>query len=60
MHQVKYGLFYDNHTHMENPDMGKDFDPEYFTDQYFSCMFSRCKCFNSDLSAWDVHNAFTL
>ena len=37
MHQVKYGLFYDNHTHMENPDVGKDFDPEYFTDQVKRC-----------------------
>ena len=33
MHKVKYALFYDNHTHMENPDVGKDFDPEYFTDE---------------------------
>ena len=37
MHQVKYGLFYDNHTHMENPDVGKDFDPEYFTDRIKLC-----------------------
>lgn len=37
MHQVKYGLFYDNHTHMENPDVGKDFDPEFFTDQIKKC-----------------------
>ena len=37
MHQVKYGLFYDNHTHMENPDVGKDFDPEFFTDQIRKC-----------------------
>ena len=37
MHQVKYGLFYDNHTHMENPDVGKDFDPEYFIDQIKRC-----------------------
>ncbi|MBO4648882.1 MAG: alpha-L-fucosidase [Lentisphaeria bacterium] len=37
MHQVKYALFYDNHTQWENPDVGKDFDPEYFTDQLKSC-----------------------
>ena len=37
MHQVKYGLFFDNHTQMENPDVGRDFDPEYFTDQLKSC-----------------------
>ena len=28
MYQVKYGLFFDNHTQMGNPDVGKDFDPE--------------------------------
>ena len=37
MHQVKYGLFFDNHTQMENPDVGKDFDPEYFTDEVKRC-----------------------
>jgi len=37
MHQVKYGLFFDNHTQMENPDVGRDFDPEYFTDQLKAC-----------------------
>lgn len=37
MHQVRYGLFFDNHTQMENPDVGKDFDPEYFTDQLKQC-----------------------
>ena len=37
MHKVKYALFYDNHTHMENPDTGKNFDPEYFTDQAKRC-----------------------
>ncbi len=37
MHKVKYGLFYDNHTHWENPDVGKDFDAEYFTDQIKRC-----------------------
>jgi len=37
MHKVKYGLFFDNHTQMENPDVGKNFDPEYFTDQLLSC-----------------------
>ena len=26
MHKVKYALFYDNHTHPENPDVGKNFD----------------------------------
>lgn len=30
MHKVKYALFYDNHTHMENPDVGLNFDPEHF------------------------------
>ena len=37
MHKVKYALFYDNHTHPENPDVGKNFDPEDFTDQIKSC-----------------------
>lgn len=37
MHKVKYGLFFDNHTHMEYPEMGKNFDPEYFTDQLKRC-----------------------
>ena len=37
MHKVKYALFYDNHTHMENPDVGKNFDPEHFTDQAKRC-----------------------
>ena len=37
MHKVKYGLFYDNHTHMENPDVGKDFDPEHFTGEIKKC-----------------------
>ena len=37
MHKVKYGLFYDNHTHIDNPDVGKDFDAEYFTDQLKRC-----------------------
>lgn len=33
MHKVRYALFYDNHTQMENPDVGRDFDPEHFTDE---------------------------
>lgn len=37
MHKVKYGLFFDNHTQIENPDVGKDFDPEFFTDQLKRC-----------------------
>ena len=37
MHKVRYGLFFDNHTHIENPDVGRDFDPEYFTDQLKRC-----------------------
>ena len=37
MHKVKYALFYDNHTHMENPDVGKNFDPEHFTDEAKKC-----------------------
>ena len=36
-HKITYGLFYDNHTHVENPDVGKDFDAEYFTDQLLRC-----------------------
>ena len=32
MHKVRYALFYDNHTHPENPDVGKNFDPEDFTE----------------------------
>ncbi|MBO4632583.1 MAG: hypothetical protein J5858_11730 [Lentisphaeria bacterium] len=57
MHQVKYGLFYDNHTHMENPDVGKDFDPEYFTDQVKKCgvdylaFHARC---NADMAYYDT------
>ncbi|MBQ9338191.1 MAG: alpha-L-fucosidase [Lentisphaeria bacterium] len=37
MHKVKYALFFDNHTHPENPEVGKNFDPEDFTDQLKSC-----------------------
>ena len=37
MHKVKYALFYDNHTHMENPDVGKNFDPGHFTDEAKKC-----------------------
>lgn len=37
MHKVKYGLFFDNHTQIENPDVGKNFDPEFFTDQLKRC-----------------------
>ena len=37
MHKVKYALFYDNHTHMENPDVGKNFDPVHFTDEAKKC-----------------------
>ena len=37
MHTVKYGMFYDNHTHIDNPDVGKDFNAEYFTDQLKRC-----------------------
>ena len=37
MHRVKYGLFFDNHTQVETPDVGRDFDPEYFTDQLKAC-----------------------
>ena len=32
MQKVTYGLFFDNHTHIENPDVGKNFDAEVFTD----------------------------
>ena len=37
MHKVKYALFYDNHTHMENPDVGKNFDPEHFVGEAEKC-----------------------
>ncbi|MBO5992360.1 MAG: alpha-L-fucosidase, partial [Lentisphaeria bacterium] len=37
MHKVKYALFYDNHTHMENPDVGKNFDPEHFVGEAAKC-----------------------
>ncbi len=37
MHKVKYGLFFDNHTQIENPDVGKDFDADFFTDQLKRC-----------------------
>lgn len=37
MHKIKYALFYDNHTHRENPDVGKDFDAEYFVGQVERC-----------------------
>ena len=50
MHQVKYGLFFDNHTQFEIPDVGKDFDAEYFTDRVKDCgadylvIHARCNC----------------
>lgn len=37
MHKIKYALFYDNHTHMANPDVGKDFNAEYFAGQVKRC-----------------------
>ncbi|MBQ7402119.1 MAG: alpha-L-fucosidase [Lentisphaeria bacterium] len=37
MKRVSYGLFYDNHTHQENPDVGKDFDAEFFTNEIKKC-----------------------
>lgn len=37
MHKLRYALFFDNHTQMENPDVGKNFDPEYFTDEIKKC-----------------------
>lgn len=37
MKKIRYGLFFDNHTHVDNPDVGKDFDAEYFTDQLKRC-----------------------
>lgn len=37
MHKIKYALFFDFHTHMENPDVGKNFDPERFTDEIKRC-----------------------
>lgn len=37
MHKVKYGLFFDNHTQIENPDVGRDFDVDFFTDQLKRC-----------------------
>lgn len=35
--KIHYGLFFDNHTQRENPDVGRDFDAEYFTDQLKRC-----------------------
>ena len=37
MHKIKYALFYDNHTHIENPDVGINFDVEHFTDEIKRC-----------------------
>ena len=37
MHQLKYGLFYDNHTMPACPDVGENFDVEAFTDRIKSC-----------------------
>ncbi len=37
MHKVRYGLFFDNHTQMENPDVGKNFNADVFTDQIRRC-----------------------
>ena len=37
MHQVRYGLFFDNHTQVDFPEMGKKFDPEFFTDELRRC-----------------------
>lgn len=37
MHKVRYALFYDNHTQRENPDVGRDFDVEAFTDNVRRC-----------------------
>ena len=37
MHQVKYALFFDNHTQFEIPDVGRDFDAEYVTDRVKEC-----------------------
>ena len=56
-HKITYGLFYDNHTHMENPDVGRDFDAEYFTDQLLRCgvnylgFHARC---NTGMSYYDT------
>ena len=37
MHKFKYALFYDFHTSTTNPDVGKGFDIEAFTDQVQAC-----------------------
>ena len=37
MHKVRYGLFYDNHTHLDVPDVGREFDAERFTDELLAC-----------------------
>ena len=37
MHQVHYGLFFDNHTQADFPEMGRKFDPEFFTDELLRC-----------------------
>ena len=50
MNQIKYALFFDNHTHFEIPDVGRDFDAEYFTDRVRECgadylaFHARCNC----------------
>ena len=50
MHQIKYALFFDNHTHAEIPDVGRNFDAEYFTDRVKECgadclaIHARCNC----------------
>ena len=38
MHKVRYGLFFDNHTHIDNPDVGKDFDAEYLENVKYYCL----------------------
>ena len=37
MAKFDYALFYDFHTLATNPDVGKNFDVEAFTDQVKSC-----------------------
>ena len=37
MHQIRYSLFYDNHTMPACPDVGENFDVEEFTDRIKAC-----------------------
>ena len=57
MQNVTYGLFFDNHTHIENPDVGKNFDAEVFTDNLKKCKVNflgfHARC-NAGLAYYDT------